>query len=130
MKKTRRRIPALFLALALMLSVAASAATPSAASPMYNVTTKCSPTLTITGTRATCRLSVTAQAGADIDGTLTLYESGMEVMSWPVSGTTSVQMSQSWSVLSGHSYTLTADITVEGAGGTDHIIKSASATCP
>lgn len=59
-----------------------------------------------------------------------LHESGMEVMSWPVSGTTSVQMSKSWAVLSGHSYILTADITVEGAGSTDYIVKSASAECP
>jgi len=130
LKKTKRRIPALFLALALMLSVAASAATPSVASPMYNVTTKCTPTLTITGTRATCRLSVSAQSGATISGTLTLYESGMEVMSWPVSGTAKVSVEKRWAVLPGHNYTLTVNVTVSGPSGTDHIVLSTSRDCP
>lgn len=117
MCKTRKRIPALFLALALVLGIAASAA------PRYAVTIKCEPTLSISGRTATCDLIVRAVKGADITGTLTLYRGSTPIKTWDIDETTSVSFSDTYPVTSGYTYKLAADLTVSGTGGTDEVYE-------
>lgn len=115
MCKTRKRIPALFLALALVLGIAASAA------PRYVVTTKCTPRISISETTATCSLSVSALKGASITGTLTLYRGSTPIKTWDIDETTSVSFSDTYTVTKGYTYKLVADLTVSGKGGTDKV---------
>ncbi len=123
--KTRKILPLLAL-LTLTLSLTAQAAL------NWNSTTYCAPTLKISGTTAACSAEVRAASGSTIEGTLTLYRTGaadVYVASWPVSGTTSVNVSGSHGVTRRQSYKLVLDVTVDGPNGVDEITKSATATC-
>lgn len=122
MCKTRKRIPVLFLALALVLSMAASAA------PRYAVTSRCEPKLSITGTTAQCGLRVTAQKGSSITGTLTLYRGSTPIKTWDIDETTSVSFSDTYTVTKGYTYKLVADLTVSGTGGTDKVSEYVTKT--
>lgn len=124
MRNIQARIPALFLALALTLSLSVAAVT-----PRYVVTTRCTPALSFSGTTATCDLRVSADKGAKITGTLTLYRGSTEVKSWDVDETTSVSFRDTCTVTKGYSYKLVADLTVTGAAGTDDVYEYVSKTC-
>lgn len=100
-----------------MMALAVSAA------PRYVVTATCKPTLSISGTTASCILRVDADERADIEGTLTLYRGSAEVESWDISGTTSVRFSGTAKVTRGYTYKLVADLTVTGANGTDDVYE-------
>lgn len=123
-KKLTTTLLALTMVLALLTSVSAIA-------PLWDSARICNPpVLKFSGSTAICIQEVEAEKGATISGTLTLYESGMEVMSWPVSGTAKVSVEKRWAVLPGHNYTLTVNVTVSGPSGTDHIVLSTSRDCP
>lgn len=126
----QKRINALTLAVFLAFSMAVSAA---AATPRWNSTGKCTPTLSFSGTTATCKLAVEGTKGATISGTLTLYKvvngATTQLTSWSVSGTTSLTTSKTYTVTKGQEYQLTANITVDGSGGKDSISQSVKGTC-
>ncbi len=124
----KARAPALFLALALMLSLAANAAVRPPDSPNYDVTSRCELTLLFSGTQATCELKVRALTGCTVTGTLTLYQGDTVVDSWPISGTTRVNFSDTCTVKRGLSYKLVADLTVTGAAGTDEVYEYVTKT--
>lgn len=69
--------------------------------------------LTFSGTTATCTFS-TAQAGADIKATMTLWHSGTIVDSWTGQGHNYLRMSEQCGVSQGQTYTLTVSFTVNG----------------
>lgn len=129
MQKVQKRATVLTLALLLAFSLTAGAVS---IQPRYNVTTKCTPKLTYTGTTANCNANIAAQSGAKIEGTMTLYRvsgSKTEVASWPVSGTTSVNTTKTTGVTKGQTYQLVLDVTVTASNGRDQISEDVTATC-
>ena len=113
----KKRVSALFLALALVMALAVSAA------PRYVVTATCDPTLSISGTTASVGLRVDADKNTDIEGILTLYRGSAEVESWDISGTTSVRFSNTAKVTRGYTSKLVADLTVTGSNGSDDVYE-------
>ena len=65
------------------------------------------------GTKATCTASVT-DYGSSISITMYLYRGSALVRSWSKSGTNAVVLSKEYNCISGQTYTLDADITVNG----------------
>lgn len=124
MSNVQKRIPALFLALFLTLSLSVAAAT-----PRYVVTIRCTPGLSFSRNTATCSLVTTAQKGASITGTLTLYRGGLTLKTWDIDGTTSVSFSDTYTVTRGYTYKLVADLTVSGSAGKDNISEYVAKAC-
>lgn len=119
----------LFLILALLLNIVASATSVPPNSPDYNVTTRCDPSILFSGVQATCKLTVRGLSGCTITGTLTLYHDTTEIASWPITGTTRVEFSDTCTVTKGLSYTLVAELTVTGESGTDNLREYVTKTC-
>lgn len=69
--------------------------------------------LTFSGTTANCYILV-KEAGASIDVTMKLYKGSTLVKSWTKSGTGRVELNKTWTCISGQSYTLNADVTIDG----------------
>ena len=84
------------------------------------------PMLTFSGTTANCRLSISA-SNQSISCTLTLYEGSTVIASWSSSGSNYIMISESTSVQSGHTYTLTGTASVNGSPIT---IVPLTKTCP
>lgn len=130
-KFMKKKVSALFLALVLIFSLSVSA---SAITPRWDSTTTCNPRLLFSGTTASCRLTVVADSGSDIDATMTLYKgtgsSKSEIATWNVSDTTSMNVTKYATAKSGQKYTLEISVTVSGPNGTDYIDDSVTATCP
>lgn len=72
------------------------------------------PSLSFSGTTATCKLSV-IKPGAAIDATLELWSGNTLLASWSGAGTSRVIISKTKTVTRGQSYTLKAHGTVDGA---------------
>lgn len=106
----RKRILALALIFALLLSMTAFAAETRVISPV-------SPSLSFSGTTANCSVTV-SEAGADIDVTLTLYRGWSVIGSWSDSGRHSVSISESCGVTKGLEYRLVATGTIDGVAFT------------
>lgn len=85
-----------------------------------------SPSLSFSGTTATCKLSVIS-AGSTIDCTLTLYEGDTIIQSWSGSNTGYLLLSGSTTVQHGHTYTLSGSGSVNGSPIT---ISPVTRTCP
>lgn len=108
-----------FMVLALLICLSA----PTLAAMMGK---KVTPSLSFSGNRAYCSVSVT-EMGKDIILTLKLYHNGTVVGMWTDSGTSSVSVSGDTPVGSGYSYTLEVSGWINGVaidGG------SVTATCP
>ena len=101
----RKRILALTLAAVLLLTVPAQAAMQSATSI---------PSLTFDGTEATCELKVVGETGDEIEATLTLWRGSTMLATWSKEGTSYVRISQTKTVTKGYTYTLKADVTING----------------
>ena len=101
----RVTIIAILVALSMLISVTAFAETKGM---------KVRPTLSISGTTATCRQKVSL-SGAAINLTLELYRDGVPIVSWNASGTGSVTINETYTVTSGHTYYLYAYGTAGGA---------------
>lgn len=84
------------------------------------------PSLSFSGTTATCRLSV-IKPGAAIDATLELWSGNTLLASWSGTGTSRVIISKTKTVTRGQSYTLKAHGTVGGATLT---VAPVTKTCP
>ena len=72
------------------------------------------PTLTISGSTATCKLKI-YKSGAYINVTLELYRDGIPIVSWNESGTSTVAINETYTVTSGHTYYVYAYGTAGGA---------------
>ena len=84
------------------------------------------PRLSFTGTRANCKLSIT-EVGAKIDATMELWSGSILVDSWHKTGTSTLFFSETKTVQSGKTYTLTAHGTI---GSTTFTAPSITKTCP
>jgi type 1 fimbria pilin len=113
--KVKRTIAILVL-LVLLCSASAYAATTAVGKP----------SLSFSGTTASCSITVT-QSGKPIDVTLELYQGSTLVDSWSKSGTSRVKVSGSASVTSGLSYRLEAYGTINGVPFT---ATPVTRTCP
>lgn len=85
-----------------------------------------SPSLSFSGTTATCRLSVT-KPGAAIEATLELWSGNTLLASWSGTGTSHLLISKTKTVTRGQSYTLKAHGTV---GGETINAVPVTKTCP
>ena len=83
-----------------------------------------SPSLSISGKTASCYLRV-SKPGKSINATLELYRDGVPIVSWTQSGSSTVVISETYTVTSGHTYYLYAYGT---AGGTAFNGQSISIT--
>lgn len=128
MKKRIMRLSAITMFVLLMISITASAI-----QPRWNVTSSCEPTLTFSGTTATCRADVRAISGSKISGTMTLYRvssvNEVAVGSWSISGSGSAYVKQTCSVTKGQTYKLVVSVAVTGSNGTDKITLDTTKTC-
>ena len=82
---------------------------------IYGATTATGKTLTLTfdGTTAQCTTKIT-HSGAYIDVTMKLYKGTTFVQSWHKSGLDIVKLEKTKICISGQTYTLQADVTVDG----------------
>lgn len=104
-----KKFTALTLVLILLLSIvplSAFAATPRTAM-IY-------PTLSFSGTTATCSLIVTADPGDNISAVVKLWRGGSCLATWNASGTRTLSFSRTATVSKSQTYTLTADVTING----------------
>lgn len=126
----KMKLSAMLLAMLLMLSVTAGAMS---IQPRWNVTTKCNPALSFSGTTAYCTADVSAINGTNISGTMTLYRvssiNQVQVGSWSFSGTTRVYTTETCSVTKGETYKLVVNVNASGSGGTDKITLDTTKTC-
>ena len=116
----KKRVSALALALALIFSISAAAAT-----PRFNNPINCSPTLTVTRSGATCEFDVIANgASVTVSGTISLYKDGAFLKSWSVNST-SFSETYTRNISSG-TYRMDYNVTVKGPYGTDSVKGSVS----
>lgn len=115
----RKRVLALSLILALVLGMTAQAAP--AKMPRVG------PTLSFSGTTATCAVSVIGDKASDtIAVTAKLWKGSTCLKTWTKSGTGRVSISNTVTVTKGQTYKLTADATVNGVKQAQ---KSTTKTC-
>ncbi len=105
----RKRVLALTLIFALLLSMTTFAAEPRVKTYF--------PQLSFSGTTANCSVAV-REAGKDINVTLTLYRGWSVIASWSGSGTDYVRVSGSAAVKDGLEYRLVATGTIDGVAFT------------
>ncbi len=116
-----KRALALTLVLVLVLGVAAQAA--EMRKPSGNVG------LSFNGTTAICTGEVRSTTSGDsISAVMKLWHRGRAIRTWPATGTTTVRFNESASVVSGQTYKVTLEYSVNG--GTTTTLTSASKTCP
>lgn len=114
----KKRVSALVLALALLFSVSAAAATPRSKNPIDYVTS-----FTVNSSGAHCGVTITAyNVSVSVSGTVTLYKDGKYLTSWSVSST-SFSKTYTKNITSGL-YSMEYDLTVKGPYGTDSISGS------
>lgn len=111
----KKRISALILALALIFSVSAAAATPRLANPI-----RPKATLTVTGSGAQCELAINPSGvTVSVSGTVSLYRDGKFLDSWSV---TSGSFSKTYtSGITKGLYRMDYDVIVKGPYGTDSV---------
>lgn len=73
------------------------------------------PELSFSGTTATCSVTVVADSTKDeVEATIELWEGSVCVRTWQVSGDGSIAFEKSVSVSKGRTYTLAANISING----------------
>lgn len=103
----KKRIVVLSIVLMLLISVTAQAV---AAPRAYGT-----PSLTFSGTTASCSVKVTGKNANDsISVTMKLWDGSECIHTWTGSGTVLVSLSKTATVTKGHSYTLTVDAVIAG----------------
>lgn len=114
----KKRISAIVLALALLCSVSAAAATPRSSNPI-----KPKATLTVTSSGAQCKLAINPSGvTVSVSGTVSLYRDGEFLDSWSV---TSDSFSETYTRSVTHGlYRMDYDVIVKGPYGTDSIESS------
>lgn len=102
-----RKIALLLALLLLVLPVTANAAT----ARLINI----KPEIGFDGTTANCTASVTGNSMKDeIEVVAKLWQGNSCIVTWKMSGTGYVALSQSKTVTKGKEYTLTADVSING----------------
>lgn len=102
-----RKIALLLALLLLVLPVTANAAT----ARLINI----KPEIGFDGTTANCTVSVTGNSMKDeIEVVAKLWQGNSCIVTWKMSGTGYVALSQSKTVTKGKEYTLTADVSING----------------
>jgi len=115
-----KRVIPMILALVMLLSVAAQAAGP-------EKIPSARPSLTFSGTTATCSARVRADNSADaISVTMKLWKGNSCLQTWNANGTGRVTVSKTATVTKGSAYKLTVDYTINGVKQTQ---KSVTNTC-
>lgn len=110
--KHRKTIILAILMLAIVLSsVGSYAATPISGDEVDALGPR--PTLTITGSQASCSVTIRA-TGKTIDATLELWQGSSLIASWTDCNTGVLTLSGTASVVSGLTYTLTVSGTING----------------
>ena len=118
----KRRILAFVLAFPLILALTASAFAAELRIARFT------PALSFSGTTASCSVSCRGNTSKDeIEATLTLYQGDTYVDSWSNSGTYRVSISETCKVVSGKSYRLVLDYSINGESRQP---VSTCATCP
>ena len=102
----KKRVVPLFIALVMILSISANAATVPRANNIDLALSFC-------GTTGNCAVLVTSPT-KQIDVTLSLWQGNILIDSWSGSGTTVVSVQGTASVVKGRTYTLQATGTVDG----------------
>lgn len=116
----RRRVLALSLVLALVLGITAQAAQIRAG--------QLQPTLSFSGTTATCKAVVVADNDADrISITVKLWDGAKIHSQWSTSGRGSINFRQTATVTRGKTYKLTVNATINGVAQPQ---QSVTRTCP
>lgn len=113
----KKRLISLLFVFAVVMSLMANAAIQA---------TQVRPTLTFSGTTATCGVTV-MDSGKAIDATMELWYGSTLVDSWSGAATSRLTLTGTHSVVSGRTYTLTVSGTVGGIAFTGTPI---SKTCP
>lgn len=86
------------------------------------------PSITFSGTTATCTVSVNGDSANDsISLTAKLYQGNKCIATWTDSGNGKLRFSRTKTVQSGKTYKLTADVTING---TALATASTTGTCP
>ena len=117
----KKRITALTLLLAMCMTLCAHAVEPRTWNDFdYR------PILSVSGTTATAKVTVTAESTAKITITATLYANGSSLATWTTSGTGSATLSKSWTkdAISKGNCELEYTITVRGSAGYDTVTDS------
>ena len=108
--KTRKRILLLAMALVMLFSVCAFATENQLNGGRFSPSV---PTLTVSGTTATCRATVRS-SGATIVADLELWQGGVLIASWHQTGSSRVTFNETATIVHGMTYTLTLSGTVNG----------------
>lgn len=87
--------------------------------------------ISFSGTNGSVSCTVYGKAGTTrIEGTLILYEDGVEIEEWPISTTTRVSIYDSFTGESGNTYTLELDVDVTCNGTVERVQKDVNKECP
>lgn len=117
---------------ACMVMLLATSALAAGVMPLWDKVDRCTPSLTINGNTASCKLDVIAYNNNDkITATVILQKENSRgnytnVKSWPgLKGTGYLYFADSYTVTAGSNYRLRADVTVSGSSGTESITEYA-----
>lgn len=117
----RKRVSALVLALAIIFSISATAATPRFVNPISSQAK-----LTLTSSGATCIVNISSfSSGLTVSGTVTLYRNDNYLTSWNVD---SLYFSETYTPITKGNYRMDYNITVKGSAGTDYVTGSEKGT--
>lgn len=125
MKKYSRTVLLLIMVLTVML---AGVATTHAVEARYTGVTGLSATLNLSGNTASCSGSVIVLGGYTGDLLVELKRDGGTIASWSDSGSGRLSAGGTRAVISGHSYVVTATVTVYDGNGT--LVNSYSEDSP
>lgn len=118
----KKRVSALVLALAIIFSISAAAATPRNVNPFNHRAV-----VVASSSGVVCTLNILPTPGTKltVSGTVTLYKNDSYLTSWSV---TSTSFKQTYTPGAKGTYRMDFDITVKGSAGSDHVTGSTSDT--
>lgn len=112
----KKRVSVLALALALIFTISAAAVAPRGVNPINFV-----PNVSVSSSRVTCKVRITAYAAVTVSGTITLYRDDSYLTSWPIND---LEFEEIYTPARSGEYRMEYDITVKGPAGTDHLTGS------
>lgn len=131
MKKGLRTVLCMVFAVWLM-GIQVTAAIVEPIVPYWENVSTASCSISFSGTSGTVSCTVYGKSGTTrIEGSLVLYEDGVEIDEWPISTTsTRVSILDSFTGESGCTYTLELDVDVTRNGTVERVQKDVSKECP
>ncbi len=119
----RKQVLALAMVLAMLMGVAAQAT-----GPMKIPRATPSISFNSNGTQATCTINVYgSNDSAKLNATMTLWRGSTRLNAWSAQGTGQLRITKKVAVISGHTYKLTVDYTINGVKQPQ---QSTTRTCP